>query len=281
MAFITKRELSRKAGFVNFLVNTFLAFPVAPYIGRFCRIRNKRWRYCLVTTSMLKGGRTVSRYTWRFAITEFCHFLLLRYRLSLSILKKESFSLAEMLASRIPGYFICKWRTGRETSSMETDKWESIQYYGNYLEKTAHTLQYTDIHMEPASVQSITIPKKRTLDSPFLFEWFSWRNFRFDTEFAQLAPLITREIRLYAPQAAKLSDWILDWGNDVFFGWQGLGQVVGPPPPTEETRRQREIIEHTALVQEIPYNRSWIEHRNEHKVHLHAISRKKRRSSLR
>jgi hypothetical protein len=166
-----------------------------------------------VTTSMLKGGRTVSRYTWRFAITEFCHFLLLRYRLSLSILKKESFSLAEMLASRIPGYFICKWRTGRETSSMETDKWESIQYYGNYLEKTAHTLQYTDFHMEPASVQPITIPKKRTLDSPFLFEWFSWRNFRFDTEFAQLAPLITREIRLYAPQAAKLSDWILDWGN--------------------------------------------------------------------
>jgi hypothetical protein len=60
--------------------------------------------------------------------------------------------------------------------------------------------------MELALVQPITIPKKRMLDSPFLFEWFSWRNFRFDTEFAQLASLITREIRLYAPQAAKLSD---------------------------------------------------------------------------
>lgn len=134
-----------------------------------------------------------------------------------------------------------------EESSMEKDEWKSIQDYGEYLGKTVDTFQYTDFVMEPASVQPVTIPERRRWDS--LFEWFSWRTFRFKTEFAQLAPLTTRENRIHAQQSAKLSDWILDWGNDIFFGWQSLGQVVAPPPQTEETRRQREIAEHTALQQ--------------------------------
>jgi hypothetical protein len=137
--------------------------------------------------------------------------------------------------------------TTDQMEDMEKSSTESIQDYGKYLENTADTFQYTDFVMEPASVQPVTIPEKRALD--FLFEWFSWRNFRFNTDFAQLAPPTTREDRIHARQSANLSDWILDWGNDVFFGWQSLGQVVGPPPPTEETRRQRDIVEQTALQQ--------------------------------
>ena len=136
-------------------------------------------------------------------------------------------------------------------SAEEKEEWESIQDYGKYLGKTADTFQYTVMEAPLRPTSPINIPQKqRTTENLFsLFEWFSWRNFRFNTEFAQLAPLTTRENRIHAQQSAKLTDWILDWGNDVFFGWQSLGQVVGPPPHSEETRRHREMTEQQALHQ--------------------------------
>jgi hypothetical protein len=134
-------------------------------------------------------------------------------------------------------------------STGEKEEWESIQEYGKYLGETADTFQYADI-TESALLPASVPQKQRTREKVLSwFEWFSWRNFQFQTEFAQFAPLTTHETRIYAQQSTNLIDWILDWGNDGFFGWQSLGQVVGPPPHSEETRRDREITEQQALQQ--------------------------------
>jgi hypothetical protein len=136
------------------------------------------------------------------------------------------------------------------------EEWKNIQDYGAFLKETATTFhQYDPFAAQPLDVRRDIPPSPtETSQRPDEWEdispldWLSWRNFRFNTVFSHLAPLTSRENRIYAMQSAKLIDWIRDWGNDALFGtWQGLDQVVDSPPQSDETRLYRESVEKAAL----------------------------------
>jgi hypothetical protein len=147
--------------------------------------------------------------------------------------------------------------TGPEQSSTELkEEWKSIQDYGAFLKETAITFQESDpsAHQAPDLPRDIPTSPYQTSNRPEESEdispldWLSWRHFRFNKVFGHLAPLTSRENRIYAMQSAKLIDWIRDWGNDALFGaWQGLDQVVDSPSQSEEVRIYRESIENAAL----------------------------------
>lgn len=136
------------------------------------------------------------------------------------------------------------------------EEWKSIQDYGLYLKDAAITVHQSDpfVSQIPDVRRDTPTSSTETSNRPEEFEdispldWLSWKHFRFNAVFAHLAPLTSRENRIYAMQSAKLIDWIRDWGNDALFGtWQGLDQVVDSPPQSEETRLYRESIERAAL----------------------------------
>ena len=147
--------------------------------------------------------------------------------------------------------------SGPERNSTELkEEWNSIQDYGAFLKETAITFQQSDpsAPQAPEPLRDLQVlpsqPSSRPDDSDDIspLDWLSWKHFRFNKVFAHLAPLTSRENRIYATQSAKLIDWIRDWGNDALFGtWQGLDQVVDTPPQSDEARIYRESIEKAAL----------------------------------
>jgi len=147
--------------------------------------------------------------------------------------------------------------SGPERISTELkEEWISIQDYGAFLKETSITLQQSDPFAPQAPELSRDLPTSPSETSSRLddtddispLDWLSWRHFQFNKVFAHLAPLTSRETRIYAIQSAKLIDWIRDWGNDALFGtWQGLDQVVDPLPQSDEVRIYRESIEKAAL----------------------------------
>jgi hypothetical protein len=143
-----------------------------------------------------------------------------------------------------------------DTSTNELkEEWKSIQDYGEFLKESTNTFRQSNPFALESPDPRRTIPSTPQTSRPSNesddispFDWISWGNFRFTTEFAHLAPLTSRDNRIYATQSSKLINWIRDWGNDALFGsWQGLDQVVDSARQPEETRRYRESMEKAAL----------------------------------
>jgi hypothetical protein len=134
------------------------------------------------------------------------------------------------------------------------DGWESIQDYGKFLQETADTFRTESSSIYPATPQGMTptsreraLRMERIMSIPSV-DGMSWHKFRFNVDFAHLAPLTARENRIHAQQSTKLIDWISDPANDeLFHGWGSLDQVVDPPPASEETQNYREGQEKEAL----------------------------------
>src|SRR5208282_940503 len=141
-----------------------------------------------------------------------------------------------------------------EIIQADKEGWENIQDYGKFLRETADTFR-TDTFMPSPPAPRRTMPSspqnpRRIQESKqiSLIDRLSWSKFRFNTDFAHLAPLTAHENRIQAQQSGKLIDWISDTVNDQLFrGWGGLDQVVDPSPSPEEAHKQRETVEVEAL----------------------------------
>jgi len=139
----------------------------------------------------------------------------------------------------------------------ETKGWESIQEYGKYLRETADLFRTNQTKTPPPAVGATTQPPPQTTEgraepstSSFIspIEQLQARNSRFAQDFAELAPLTSRENRIRAQQTANLIEWISDPGNDALFrGWSGLDQIANRPASPEQERQRRESMEVEAL----------------------------------
>jgi hypothetical protein len=142
-----------------------------------------------------------------------------------------------------------------KAATEEMKGWESIQEYGKYLGATAELLT---VHTNtlPSDAEATTQPPLHTgdaeaLPSPLSFdspiEQLRFRSSRFAAEFADLAPLTSRENRIHARQTTNLIEWISDPANDELFpGWCGLDQI-GNRPASPEEHQQKEDREVEAL----------------------------------
>lgn len=127
--------------------------------------------------------------------------------------------------------------------------WDSIQDYGKFLGDTADTFQMDSYMSSPTRKAIPTSPgSDRGLHETQQAGWLSWRNIRFGSDFAHLAPLTSRENRTYARQSSKLIDWLSDPGNDwLFYAWNGLDQAIYPQVMPDEAQQRRETVEWEAL----------------------------------
>ena len=147
--------------------------------------------------------------------------------------------------------------SGEEDQPASQD-WKNIQDYGQYLGQAASHFPLSPagpVYPPPISVHTIPPPDgptPQTSNSNQLsaFEWISWRQFEFNTEFSHLAPLNASQDRIYAQQSGNLANWVANPANDqMFSGWQSLNQVVDPPPISEEAQHQQEQQQAYALQQ--------------------------------
>jgi len=140
----------------------------------------------------------------------------------------------------------------------DSEGWQNIQEYGQFLGEAANHFPFSPngpSYPPPISFHTVPPPDNTTPQTSISsyispFDWISWRQFQFNTEFSHLAPLDPSQDRTYAQQSANLSNWVANPANDAMFtGWQGLSQVADHQSISDETQRQREEEQQHALQQ--------------------------------
>jgi hypothetical protein len=139
-----------------------------------------------------------------------------------------------------------------------SEEWKRVQAYGQYLGEAANHFPLSpngSAYPPPISFHTIPPPDNTTPQTSLSsyispFDWISWREFQFNNDFSQFAPLDAAQNRTYAQQSSNLSNWIVNPANETSFsGWQSLNQVPNPPPISDEAQQQQAETEFDSLRQ--------------------------------